>query len=287
MVVPHRRWGVRPPQLALVAALLELARAAPAAAFQEPGNERVEDTAYTLRAREWSLGVLAAQYGIIDELTVGTYVPTWLAWPVLGVFAPTAFVKARDPLHWERLAASLRVGVAYFDARELSTELREQEGSSVDLVIVPIEPAVSVRYTDWFDHSLELTYVLVGAGVDIPGDTEIVGAGTATSLTLSTLLEFRVSRVTALTLLGRALLARGNASFSLEAEDDETTVDADLGARQRTDGFTWCLVPGVELSWEHVNLDLGLGYGSLWLPVVELPTRGRGVVPYANIYARF
>ena len=46
-------------------------------------------------------------------------------------------------------------------------------------------------------------------------------------------------------------------------------------------------MPGLAFSWANVNLELGLGYGNWWLPVVQLPLPERGLVPEANFYVRF
>ena len=82
--------------LALGAALATLTTL-PAFADQKKGNERVDKTAFTLKSREFSVGLWEAQAGVMRELLVGTYLPTWFAFPILGAPIPSAFLKVRDP----------------------------------------------------------------------------------------------------------------------------------------------------------------------------------------------
>jgi hypothetical protein len=255
-------------------------------AYQEPGSERVDYTAYTLRARELSLGPFKAELGIFPELMVGTYVPTWFAFPVLHSPIPTGYVKLRDPFRGP-VAASFRATFVYIDADALASDLSENEGTNADLLVVPLELAVSARYTRKFSQSLELSYVFADAFAQQASGATIRGAGALSHLTLSTLFELRLTRVFALTLLGRLLLYQSAAHVRAQFEQGSTSVDADLGVKALDRAVTACAVPGVSFSWAHVNLELGLGYGAWWLPVVELPVPGRLLVPEGNIYVRF
>jgi hypothetical protein len=115
----------------------------------------------------------------------------------------------------------------------------------------------------------------------------IRGAGALSHLTLSTLFEVRLTRVFALTLLARLLLYQSAAHVHARFNQGSTSVDADLGIKAQDRDFTACAIPGVAFSWSHVNLELGLGYGALWLPVVELPIPGALPLLEGNFYVRF
>jgi hypothetical protein len=80
---------------------------------------------------------------------------------------------------------------------------------------------------------------------------------------------------------------QGRARITAHFSEGSTTVDADLGARPRSQEFVACAIPGVAFSWEHVNLHLGLGYGTWWLPIVELPLTTPQIVPDLSFYVRF
>ncbi|MEI9947567.1 MAG: hypothetical protein WDO74_00920 [Pseudomonadota bacterium] len=75
----------------------------------------MNDTAYTLNPGELSLGIFEAEVGLAREVLVGTYVPTWFAFPFLREPIPTGFIKVRDPFRG-RLAVSARLNFAYIDA---------------------------------------------------------------------------------------------------------------------------------------------------------------------------
>jgi hypothetical protein len=46
-----------------------------ASAYHTPRKHITDDTAYTLRDGEIRVGIWKVQYGILDQLSVGTYVP--------------------------------------------------------------------------------------------------------------------------------------------------------------------------------------------------------------------
>jgi len=272
--------------LAAAAALVMGSFSSSAWAEQEKGQERVDYTAYTLRPWELSLGPFKAKAGVPRELMVGTYVPTWAFGPLVGVAIPTGFVKLRDP--WKApVTGSARAGIVYFDGASLAAEATQNKGSKAGLLVLPFEAAVSARYQRYVSQSLLLTYVFVSAGGTEGSDSSIRGAAGVSNLSLSTLLEVRLTRVLALTLLARLLLHQGHAHLSAHFSQGSTTVDADLGARPRSQEFVACAIPGVAFSWEHVNLHLGLGYGTWWLPIVELPLTTPQIIPDLSFYVRF
>jgi hypothetical protein len=273
-------------RIALAAAGAILSFAASARAYQQQGEERVDYTAYTLRPWEVSLGVFKAEAGLPGGLMIGTYVPTWVVGPLLDTTIPTAFVKLRDPFEGP-LTASIRAGVIYFDGASLASKLTENEGSKAGLLVAPFEAALSARYSPWVSQSLLLTYVYVSAQGAEASDTGIRGAAGVSNLSISTLLEVRLTRVVALTLLARILAHQGNAHVTAQFSRGSTTIDADLGARPRRQELVGCAVPGIAFSWEYINLHLGLGYGTWWLPVVELPLTTPQIIPDFDFYVRF
>ena len=257
-----------------------------ALAHQRPGDERFDYTAYTLQGGEVSLGPQKSAIGIVDEVTLGTYLPTWFAFPVLGAPIPTGFLKLRAPLQG-KLALSVRGNFVYVDADVLAAKWTKNSGSSASLFVLPLEVAVSYRLARRYSQSLEATYVAVFAGGDHESDANIRGAATLTNLTLSTLSEWRLSRVVALTLLTRVMVYRGNARVKTHFSQGSTTVDADLGASKPYQGLVACAVPGVSFSFAHIDFQLGLGYGNWWLPVVQLALPDWGLVPEVDFSVRF
>jgi hypothetical protein len=254
------------------------------------GSERVDFTAYTLRRNEISLGVGAAAYGVLDEVTIGTYVPLWFTFPWLNAPIASAFVKLRDWFHGP-VAASLRGAFVYLPASASSSSLTAGATTHVGFLVIPLELSISVRLHPRFSQSVQLGWVHVAAGGsrsrDKSLDLRIAGASAVTSLSLFLLSELRMSRVVALTLRASVLLDYGDLLVDGEVERNGTRVNAQLGVTKFYDGVVANIIPGIALSWSNVNLHLGVGVGSNWLPFLGLPIRVLTFVPDADLYVRF
>jgi hypothetical protein len=252
--------------------------------------ERIDYTAYTLRRNEFLVGVGSAAYGIFDQMTIGTYVLPWFAFPLLDAPIATGFLKVRDWFSGP-VTVSLRGTFVYLDATTLSSKLLKDTSTEASLLVVPITLGASWRISEVATQSLELMWVHVRVGGDMPNDTSIDaglgGASTASSATLSALSELRVNREFAVTLRGTLLLGFSDIVVRADYERRDTRVNAKLGAQANYPSVVGNIIPGVAFSWTHVNLHLGLGFGSNWLPIVGIPTRQVTLVPDADFYVRF
>jgi hypothetical protein len=277
-------------RFALIAALSSLlavlAVSGSARAYQEEGEERVDYTAYTLNPWEAAVGPFKAELGLPGGFMIGTYLPPWVIGPAVGALVPTGYVKVRDPFHGP-VAVSVRSGFMYFNGASLASKATDTEGAKAGLWVLPFELAISSRFSDLYSQSLLVTFVHAFGDGSETGATSIQGAAATNNFSVSTLLEMRMSRVVALTLLGRLLLHQGTARVSGSYTQGSTTVDADLGARPRSYPFMACVVPGIAFSWAHINLNAGVGYGTWWLPIVELPLTSAQIVPELSFYIRF
>lgn len=267
---------------------------ATAMADQSPGHERVDHTAYTLRRREALIGLGSVQYGILDQLTIGTYLPTWFLFPVLRAPVATGFLKVRDWLHGP-LAVSLRGTFVYLDASSLSSELSKNRSTTAGLLVIPVELSASMRIVPRLSQSVQFTAVYLGIGGNVPSDTtlgtglgfELGGSTASTTYSLSLLTELRLSRVVALTLRENLMLGSHPLVVEGHYEQDGTRVDAKLGATSQRQLMIGNVIGGVAFSWKNVNLQLGAGYGANWLPFLQLPTGLRTIVPDLDFYVRF
>ncbi|HTU63673.1 MAG TPA: hypothetical protein VMF89_34655 [Polyangiales bacterium] len=255
------------------------------------GSERIDFTAYTLRQNELSIGIGAAAWGVIDEITVGTCVPLWFAFPFVDAPIASGYLKVRDWFHGP-LAASLRAAVAYLPPGVFSSALSTaQTTTRVGFVVVPIELSLSLRANDSFSQSLQVSWVYVGANGsrarDARIDLRIGGVSAVTSLSLHLLSELRLSPLVALTMRESILLGSGDLLVSGQLERGGTRVDADLGATQLYNGVVANVIPGIAFSWSNINLHVGVGVGTNWLPFLGLPIRSITVVPDADFYVRF
>jgi hypothetical protein len=262
---------------------------APVRADHRAGHERIDFTAYTLRRNELSAGIGAAAYGLFDEVTVGTYVPLWLAFPLLNAPIASAYLKLRDWSHGP-IAASLRGAFVYLPPSVFASALATG-ATRVGFLVVPLELSLSVRLHQSFSQSAQLSWVHVGVNGsrsrDKHLDLRIGGASAVTSLSLHLLSELRLSRVVALTLRESVLLSHGDLLVRGELERNGTRVNAQLGATHFYDGIVANVIAGIALSWSNVNLHLGIGVGSNWLPFLGLPIRAFTAVPDADFYLRF
>lgn len=281
---------MRPLRLTLhVVVLCALLSPLRARADHQAGSERVDFTAYTLRSHEISVGIGAAAYGLSDEITVGTYIPLWLAFPLVNAPIASGYLKLRDWFHGP-LAASVRAAFAYLPASVFSSALTTGAETRVGFFVLPMELSVSMRANESFSQSLQLSWVYVsldGSRAQDERRIRIGGASAVTSLSLHLLSELRLSRVVALTLRESVLLGGGDLQVRGELERDGTTVDVQLGATQFYSGLVANIIAGVALSWSNINLHLGVGVGSNWLPFLGLPVRMVTVVPDADFYIRF
>jgi hypothetical protein len=254
------------------------------------GSERIDFTAYTLQRNEVSLGVGAASYGVLNEITVGTYVLPWFAFPLVSAPVASAFLKLRDWFHGP-VAASLRGAFLYLPESVLSPMLTTEPSARVGFLVIPLEVSVSARLHSHYTQSLQLNWVHMTVDGARPPDASLDlrlgGASAVTSLTLSSLSELRVTHVVALTLRGNLLLGYSDLTMEGALESMGTRVDARLGATELYDGLVANVIPGVALSWSNVNLHVGVGAGSNWLPFVGLPIRVITLVPDADLYVRF
>lgn len=246
---------------------------------------RLRDTAFTLEGGDFSIGLFDLEVGILDELTIGTYVAPWLLFPVLDTPIPTAFIKVRD---WFDLPVnfSLRAAMLYIPSAALS-KLGPEGEINAAAINLPIEVAASLELGPRFTQSAALTYVLTQVGANRASTTSIAGALTASQLTLSAMSELRLTRGFSITLLARVLIARSNLRARVLASQGSTEIDADVGLTTNYGHMVACIVPGLALRGSHINFEFGLGYGSWWLPIVDLPLPFAGVVPDMNFYVVF
>jgi hypothetical protein len=252
----------------------------------QPRQRRFEDTAYTLSAGELSIGFFDLQVGTLSELTIGTYIAPWFLFPVLDTPIPTGFVKLRDWIHGP-IALSFRATLIYVSATALRAGLGKGDEVNADAIILPLEAATSVDLGPRFTQSFALTYVLTEGSGSQSSSTSIAGAVSARQLTLSALSEYRITRTFSLTLHARVLVARSNLRARIQGSQGATKIDADVGLSTDYGHLVACIVPGIALHGSAVNFELGLGYGSWWLPIVNLPLPFIGPVPEANFYVRF
>jgi hypothetical protein len=233
-------------------------------------NPRTDYTAYTRPAGRTALGLFKLEQGILDELTIGTYWPLWIAYPAFGALIPNGYIKmgtSRRP----PLALAGRAGVTYVDSSAI--EKLSQNQASANGLAYSAELDASLRLGSSFTLTLGGDYNhidAIGSGTDHVS-TSIEGASTADTWSARLLTEWHLTHSFELSLLVRYLIYQSPLNADVDTTDGIVSVQGDLSgesSRQRR----WSLVPGVAFEWQSWELQVGVGYGVFYLPVVGLPT---------------
>lgn len=266
--------------LTLVTAATASVVAPDARAYHTDEQRLTDHTAYTLRARDLRLGLFKFQYGIWDPFLVGTHtIPAFVRMANLHI-------KWRY-LNDERWAAAVQAGSYRLDV----SKLEAFEDSPGDAVISAgtLEPSVSYRFDDRFTLSSTLPYTVVRADGSV-NSKAFDGALTAAvdNLQLTTTLEWRLTRVTALVLHSRYLIfqrAYGDGHATLRP-DEYTTVEIEVDAQSAALDFkgAWSVVPTVAFSWGTFNLQIGLGYGNWSIAPLNFVLPKKTLIPDLEVF---
>jgi len=238
-----------------------------------------ERTALMVGARRLKLGVVFFEYGITEHLSVGTQPAAWVLRAFKPVLVPNLNVKFqfvdRDPVWLSAMVAGYYGNIS---------------GGQVSgqVLVAPLSLFASVRPTRRLYLHAEGTYVFARAFGD--GDlsqAQIGGTLVARAVQAQLMAEVRVVRWLSLIALGRgqpytsAIRASGSGPI-----DPYTTgsVDAELAPRIE---HPWAIVGGVALLFEHFHLAVGAGYGTYFVPGMDVPLQQRGFVPDGSLAVLF
>ncbi len=260
---------------------------APAHAYHTEVDRQTDFSAFTLRQNQFRVGIFEAEYGILNSLMVGVYNAPWVLWVVLQRPALSAYAKWKF-LDTGRFAMSARGTLFYFDVDELSLGDVADEGS-FRATIIPLTLAASYVVDDTWTVNAEGIWVQTFLGGDVTtDDVQALGSGAQNNLQFTLSGEYRLTRVTALNLIGRWAPVVSNANINSTAEVDAAT-SGDLEASIRFDELanSWLVQAGVTFSWEWINVQAALGYGDLFIPGLRVVAPDKTLVPDLAVYARF
>ncbi len=238
----------------------------------------VDQTAYTLPAGRFQVGLLRQEWSPIKRLMVGTYALPWLLRVVNG-HVKVRFV-GEDPV-------ALSFGLGVF--RVAPAALQKDSGNAV-ITAVPLDLTCSWRVNDrWtLSQSLIYTTVTVRGSYD---PAELQGVAAVTNLQLATTAELRVSEVTAFVAQLRYLAfqrANGRAVSTLHPDDFDTLHVEAVGSSDALDfHFAGSIVPSVVFSWSVFTLRMGVGYGNYSVPGINLVLPKKTPIADLDFYFRF
>jgi hypothetical protein len=246
------------------ALLVSIGASTTAAADELPRLD--ERTAVMLGAKRLKIGVPSLDYGIIEQLSVGSDPPVWAARAFLPVFIPNLHLKVSVFQHPPVLLAVQ--GALYYVA------LQEEGSASGSMFVVPASLFASFRLHQrvWL-HS-ELTYIWVTAsGAGDINEAGLNGQAATRAGQAGSILELRLTRIFSVTALGRYQFYSGPLAF-------QGTINGQ--AAQRVD-HPWEAIAGVAFLWQNFHLIVGVGYGYYFVPGIDLPYPSRGFVPDGSL----
>jgi len=251
--------------------------AAPAQAYHSDEVRLTDRSAHALQQWDFRVGVWKAEVGLLNGLQVTTYTLPWIFKMV------NAFVKYEIVLG-AGFSIAPRLGIFRLDSSSIDEDM-----DPIVLTIAPFELTGSYRFSD-FTASLGIIYTFVGVAAELE-ESEIRGAVAVTNLQLTSTLEWRLNRVTALELHARYL------AFQDVSASTSTTVDIDDYTSLEVHGAiesdiadvsnAFSIVPSIAFSWGSFNLRLGLGYGNFNVPAVNFVVPVATVVPDFDLYWRW
>jgi hypothetical protein len=259
--------------------------AAPVRAEEPPSrpNPRTDFTAYTRPAGRVAVGPLKLELGLIDEVTIGSYVPPWFAFPILGVPVPNAYLKLRS--WWSGpLTLATRGGVMYIDGSAVDELADGDATASMTVLSGQVDASVRINPQLTLSLGLDLTHIHAG-GAGSDSATSVEGASTADTIGSRIFLEWRLTRVFSPTLLVRYVVSQSPIAVDADYATAGISVDTNLSTETSASTRRFTVVPGVSFDWEHWELSLGVGYGVFPIPGIGLSTaKALPVVDFAFAY---
>ncbi|MGB0678184.1 MAG: hypothetical protein ACPGUV_00815 [Polyangiales bacterium] len=236
-----------------------------------------------MHRREWRLGLSTLQYGVLDQLQIGTQT---LPWIIL-----MANLQLRSTF-WQRgpWALSAALGFYRLDLRVLRQLASIDDETDAAIWGLPTELAVTRRvHPDWHLSALTTFNFVRLDGVYDAGDYQ--GAAALSALQLKFTATWTLTDHIALLLHSRLLLLRYNTgSGAAEVElDPDTSAQIELEAQTDVPDpeDMLAVVPSVAFHWRATHLRLGLSIGNYEVPFAGLLITRFLVVPDMELYWRF
>jgi hypothetical protein len=241
----------------------------------KPIRQLDERTAYMVGRHTLKLGILAFEYGIVEQLSVGTEPPAWLLRAFIDILIPNLHLKYqllnRDPV-----AVAVQVA-GYYGTLNRS-------GFNGNLIDVPVSLFVSVKVHPRITLHAEGAYVY--ARVFGTGDVtraSLNGATAARAGQVGLMVQYQLTRILSLTATGRYQFYVADLPLSGGAMVDPYTTSTLNGQFVPAVQHPWEAIGGVALLWRHFQLIVGAGYGYYFVPGLDIANPQRTFVPDASI----
>jgi hypothetical protein len=249
-----------------------------------PGDEIDLGTA-TLGHLEVAAGPLRLALGLFDRLQIGTYPPGYALGVVMpGSFVASAFAKVRIFQH-DEWSASVRTALFHGRLGQVGKERVRLRGW--------LWPTRLVLATEWnreFATSLELTgvYAALNGETSVNTTGELRGIAMARALHAGFIPRLRLHRWLTVFLRNRMLVGHWPVVIRADSQFSDTTrasIDARANAAELTSGFA--SVAGLHLHWPFLSITVAGGYGTWFIPLIDLPIGDARWIAEFDIYFRF
>jgi hypothetical protein len=245
----------------------------PAVAPPEENIPRLDErTAFMVGKHRLKLGILAFEFGILRQLSVGSDPPAWAARAVVDVWVPNVHLKYqildRDPV-W--LAV---LGAVYY------ARLDGRQDVSGHLINVPLSLFASFKVHPRIYLHAEGAYIF--ARLEGSGDLSRVqwnGGAPLRAGQAGLMAQFRITRIVSLTATGRYQFYVADIPFDATTTTDPFTTASVRGQLVPGVQHPWEVIGGVAVLWKHFHMIVGGGYGYYFIPGLDIPNSSRTFVP--------
>jgi hypothetical protein len=246
-----------------------------APAPQEPVVRLDERTAYMVGNHKLKIGILAFEYGIMQQLSVGSEPPAWALRAFTSVLVPNLHLKFqildRDPVAVAVLAAAYYADIS-------------KSNFDGNLFEIPLSGFVSVKVHPRITLHGEAAFIF--ARVFGTGDitqASLSGATATRAGQLGLMAQFQVTHVFSITANGRYQYYVADLPLSASAMTDPYTTATLNGQYVPAVQHPWEAFAGVAFLWRHFHLTAGAGYGYYFVPGLDIPNSKKTFVPDGSI----
>jgi hypothetical protein len=251
---------------------------APPAAEAPPAKPLVqldERTAYMVGRHKLKIGILAFEYGIVQQLSIGSEPPAWALRAVTDVLIPNLHLKYqildRDPVAVAVQAAGYYANIS-------------RAGFSGNLIDIPLSVYVSVKVHPRITLHAEGAYVFGRAfGTGDLTKAQLDGATVIRAGQLGLMAQYQVNHFFSLTATGRYQFYVADLPLSGSAMTDPYTTASLSGQYVPPVKHPWEAIGGVAFLWQHFRLIVGAGYGYYFVPGLDIANTRKTFVPDASI----
>jgi hypothetical protein len=239
-----------------------------------------EHTALMVGEHNLKLGVLAFEYGLTHNFSIGIDAPYYAVGAFTSnLFIPNLHLKAAIIQRPDFVLSAL-VGGYYIRIKD--------GGTRGNLLSVPVSllGSVPVARRLWLHGELNYNWARsIGDGT--VNDEQVKGTVATRSGQLGLMGEYRFTRVVAAIARARYQALTSPVVIEGTANPDPYT-EVHLQAELRPSrNHPWMAVAGIALTWSHVGLLVAGGYGTPFIPGANVPLGYKGFVPDASFWVTF